>query len=115
MDQAEYATESTHQAQKSGLKPYLVIFLSDRWADFTKQPRPKSWGELDPEALKQTVRRYCQDVVRHFQSEGIQLDMYAIGNETDLGICGAFPSSIQDVSDSKRIKAWTRWENITCR
>ncbi|MBI1927153.1 glycosyl hydrolase 53 family protein [Candidatus Poribacteria bacterium] len=108
----KYATERAHKAQKSGLKPYLVIFLSDRWADFTKQPRPKRWGELDPEALKQTVRRYCHDVVRHFQNEGIQLDMYAIGNETDLGICGAFPSSIQDVSDAERIKAWTESAEI---
>ncbi|MBC8229293.1 glycosyl hydrolase 53 family protein [bacterium] len=108
----KYATEIAHAAHKSGLKPYLVIFLSDRWADFTKQPRPPAWTELDPEALKQTVRDYCGEVVQHFQNEGIKIDMYEIGNETDLGICGAFPPSIQSVSDTERIKAWSESAEI---
>jgi len=108
----KYATEIAHTAQKSGLKPYLVIFLSDRWADFAKQPRPEIWDELDTEVLKETVRDYCDEVVRHFQNEGIEIDTYAIGNETDFGICGAFPPSIQEVSDTERIKAWTESAEI---
>lgn len=108
----KYATEIAHAARESGLKPYLVIFLSDRWADFTKQPRPKIWSKLDPEALKQTVRDYCAEIVEHFQHEGIEIDMYEIGNEIDFGICGAFPPSIQSVSDMDRIKAWTESAGI---
>jgi arabinogalactan endo-1,4-beta-galactosidase len=108
----KYASEIGHIAQKNGLKPHLVIFLSDRWSDFTKQPRPKIWRELDSETLKQTVQNYCADVVKHFQREGIDIDIYAIGNEIDLGICGAFPPSIQEVSDTERIEAWTESAEI---
>ena len=108
----KYATEIAHRAQQSGLKPHLVIFLSDKWADFTKQPRPKSWRELDSASLKQAVYRYCRDVVQHFQAEGIDLEVVAIGNETDFGICGAFPPSIQGVSDADRISAWTESAEI---
>jgi arabinogalactan endo-1,4-beta-galactosidase len=108
----KYATAIAHKAQKGGFKPYLVIFLSDQWAALTKQPRPQIWSELDPEALKQTVRQYAREVVRHFQNESIQLDIYAIGNETDFGICGAFPPSIKEVSNADRIKAWTESAEI---
>src|ERR1700734_653952 len=44
-----YATETARRAKEAGLKPYLVIFLSDEWADFVKQPAPDIWKKLTPE------------------------------------------------------------------
>jgi Glycosyl hydrolase family 53 len=35
-----YATETARRMQQAGLKPFLVIFLSDEWADLVKQPLP---------------------------------------------------------------------------
>ena len=108
----EYAIETALAVQKNGMKPHLVIFLSDSWADFTKQPRPGIWKGLDAEVLRQTVRAYCAEVTKHFQDNGIEIDIYAIGNEIDLGICGAFPPSFTQVSDADRIKAWTESAEI---
>src|SRR4051812_23606335 len=33
-----YATEIAQRAHKAGLRPYLVIFLSENWSDYVKQP-----------------------------------------------------------------------------
>src|SRR5262249_31409293 len=44
-----YATQTARRAKRAGLKPYLVIFLSDDWADFVKQPAPAVWKKLTPE------------------------------------------------------------------
>ncbi len=107
-----YATETAIAAQRNGFRPHLVIFLSDGWADFTRQPRPRIWKELDTEELRRTVRDYCAGVVKHFQDNGVEIDTYAIGNEIDLGICGAFPPSFAQVSDEERIKAWTESAEI---
>src|SRR5262245_61844950 len=40
INRLNYATQTARRAKKAGLKPYLVIFLSDDWADFIKQPAP---------------------------------------------------------------------------
>ena len=38
INRLNYATETARRARRAGLKPYLVIFLSEEWADFVKQP-----------------------------------------------------------------------------
>src|SRR5262245_43543001 len=49
MNQLTYAIETARRAKQAGLKPYLVIFLSDQWADFVKQPAPAVWKNLTQE------------------------------------------------------------------
>lgn len=85
-----YATETARRAQAAGLKPYLVIFLSDQWSDFVKQPRPAIWKDLDEAALLAAVETYAERVTRHFAEAGLAVDVFAIGNEIDFGICGVF-------------------------
>lgn len=107
-----YATEIAHAAQDNGLKPYLVIFLSDKWTDISKQPMPTIWNELNTEELKSTVYQYSKRVTEHFQKEGIDIDMYEIGNETDFGICGVFPPSLDNLSEEKRMEYWAQAASI---
>lgn len=85
-----YATETARWAQRAGLKPYLVIFLSDEWADLVKQPAPGIWKNLSPEKKLGAIEAYTQSVVRHMATNGVDIDTFEIGNEIDFGICGEF-------------------------
>ena len=85
-----YATQTARRAKQAGLKPYLVIFLSDDWADFVKQPAPAIWKNLSPEKKLAAVAAYTETVVSHMAKNGVDIDTFEIGNEIDFGICGEF-------------------------
>ncbi len=87
----DYATAEVERATKAGLNPYLVIFLSENWADLTKQPAPAPWKKLSLEERAEAVRKYSRDIVSHFCAHGLTSHLYEIGNEIDYGICGVFP------------------------
>ncbi len=86
-----YATQVLERASKAGLTPYLVIFLSENWADLTKQPAPTTWQNLNLPDRAAAIRRYASDVVSYFRARGLTSHLYEIGNEIDYGICGVFP------------------------
>lgn len=86
------STRVMKRALAAGLEPYLVIFLSEDWADLMKQPAPKAWASLDLEARVAVVKAYSRETVAHFRREGLKGHLYEIGNEIDYGICGVYPS-----------------------
>lgn len=86
-----YATEVVKRALAAGLDPYLVIFLSDDWADLMKQPAPAAWKDQPLDQRVETVKRYSRDIVAHFRQQGLKSHLYEIGNEIDYGICGVYP------------------------
>ncbi len=86
-----YATEVMKRALHAGLNPYLVIFLSDDWADMMKQPIPRAWANLSFEDRASAITVYSRDIVTHFRREGLKSHLYEIGNEIDYGICGEYP------------------------
>jgi arabinogalactan endo-1,4-beta-galactosidase len=105
-----YATETARRARQAGLKPYLVIFLSDEWADFVKQPVPAAWKKLTPEKKIAAVAAYTENVASHMAKSGVEIDTFEIGNEIDFGICGEFEEEWpRRVSlDFMRTQVWPR-------
>ena len=89
-NQLTYATQTALRAQRAGLKPYLVIFLSDRWADLVKQPAPAQWKKLPAGKKLAAIEAYSESVVRQMAKSGVHIDTFEIGNEIDFGICGEF-------------------------
>jgi arabinogalactan endo-1,4-beta-galactosidase len=90
MNQLTYAIETARRAKQAGLKPYLVVFLSDEWADFVKQPVPAVWKNLTQERKLAAIADYAETVVRQMAKNGVEIDTFEIGNEIDFGICGEF-------------------------
>ena len=86
-----YATEVVKRALAGGLNPYLVIFLSEDWADMMKQPLPESLQCLTLAERAAAVKTYARDIVTHFRTIGLTSHFYEIGNEIDYGICGEYP------------------------
>ena len=90
----DYATELAHRAAQVGLKPYLILFLSDEWSDVNKQPAPAEWAGLTLEERAEAVRQYSTETAQHFIQQGITMDFYEIGNEIDFGVAGIFADTI---------------------
>jgi arabinogalactan endo-1,4-beta-galactosidase len=86
----DFATEVAKRVTPIGLKPYLILFLSDDWADVNKQPAPAEWADLTLEERAEAIRKYSHETVQHFIDQGITMDFYEIGNEIDYGIAGVF-------------------------
>lgn len=85
-----YATETAKIAQDAGMKLLLVLFLSDRWSDLTKQPAPEIWTNLNPIQKQEAIENYARAVAERFEDENLKVEMYAIGNEIDYGLCGTY-------------------------
>lgn len=85
------ATRVVKRAVAAGLDPYLVIFLSEDWADMVKQPAPAMWKDLSVSERAAAVKVYSREIVAHFRREGLSSHLYEIGNEIDYGICGVYP------------------------
>lgn len=86
----DFATEMAKRAAPIGLKPYLILFLSDDWSDVNKQPAPAEWTDLTLDERAEAIRKYSHETVQHFIEQGITMDFYEIGNEIDYGIAGVF-------------------------
>lgn len=101
------ATKVVQRALAAGLDPYLVIFLSEDWADLMKQPAPKAWASLDLQQRASAIQEYSRKTVAHFRSKGLQSHIYEIGNEIDYGICGVYPGkSTKKTPDALARKCW---------
>ncbi len=85
-----YATDVARRAQDAGLRPYLVLFLAEDWADVNKQPAPEAWADLSLDDRAEAIRSYTREAAQHFRDESVDIDFYEIGNEIDYGICGVF-------------------------
>ena len=114
MNGLNYATEVAKRAQAAGIKPYLVIFLSENWSDMVKQPVPAIWKDLDYDGKVKAVEAYAERVTKHFADAGVKIDLFEIGNEIDFGICGEFEEEWpKRVSlDYMRAKIWARMAPI---
>ncbi|QOV89122.1 glycosyl hydrolase 53 family protein [Humisphaera borealis] len=109
-----YAVDVANRARDNGLAPYLVLFLSENWADMVKQPAPAVWKDLDEPAKLAAIEAYAERVTRHFSRHGHDIDLFEIGNEIDFGICGVFeeewPKRVSIEYMSQRI--WPRMTPI---
>jgi arabinogalactan endo-1,4-beta-galactosidase len=85
-----YATDMARRAQEAGMRPYLVLFLSEDWADINKQPAPTTWADLPIDERADVIHDYARETAQYFINQSIDLDFYEIGNEIDYGICGVF-------------------------
>ena len=91
----DYATDLARRVQQAGLRPYLVLFLTEDWSDVNKQPAPAAWADLPLDERAAAIRQYARETAQHFIDQGIAIDYYEIGNEIDYGICGVFADETQ--------------------
>ena len=86
----DYVLKIAKECKNNNIAPYVVVFLSDNWADYVKQPVPEKWKEISFDDKITAVREYSKSIAAGFRKNGIAPLMYEIGNEIDFGICGEF-------------------------
>jgi beta-galactosidase len=74
------------RVKDAGLDLLLNFHYSDTWADPQKQFKPKAWGGLQFNKLKDTLKNYTKSVLLSLQNQGTMPDMVQIGNEINHGI-----------------------------
>ncbi|CAN5669031.1 hypothetical protein BH09VER1_BH09VER1_01450 [soil metagenome] len=82
----EAACELARRARAQGLGILPVLFLSENWADYVKQPIPTIWKDLSFDDRVKAVQAYAARVAARFPDQ----ELFEIGNEIDFGICGEF-------------------------
>jgi len=86
----DYVLKIANECKKNNIALYLVLFLSDNWSDYVKQPVPEKWKNLPFTDKINKIREYSKTVVSEFIKTGVTPVIYEIGNEIDFGICGEF-------------------------
>ena len=82
------AVEIGKRATQNGLKLLVDFHLSDFWADPGKQMAPRAWKGMDIETKTEAVYQFCKETLESMKSEGVDVGMVQIGNETNGMLCG---------------------------
>lgn len=84
----ERAIVMGQRATKAGLWVFLDFHYSDFWADPGKQRAPVAWEQLSLDDKAGALYSYTRDSLERALSEGVDVRMVQIGNETITAMCG---------------------------
>ena len=82
------AIEIGKRATQYGLKLLVNFHYSDFWADPAKQMVPKAWANMNVDEKSEALYAYTKDCLEKLASEGVDVGMVQIGNETNGAMCG---------------------------
>ncbi len=87
----EYAEQIMHEATAEGLRLNVFFFLSDGAAHFGQQNAPPEWAGLSVEETARRVKAYTFETTTYFLEKGLDIELYDIGNEIDIGLLNFRP------------------------
>jgi len=99
-DSLPYAMNTATLVQEQGMKCSVTLFMSSDWSDIGKQPAPEPWNtlydfsNLSLESKADIIRNYTKNTTHTLLNNGIDADLYEIGNEIDYGFCGIFEQNL---------------------
>lgn len=82
----EYTAQILREAAARGMRLDVFLFLSDREASAGAQNAPSAWRGLSVADTAVKVRESAFDTAKYFASQGLNVEVYEIGNEIDFGI-----------------------------
>jgi arabinogalactan endo-1,4-beta-galactosidase len=71
-----------------GFRLQAVLYLSDQPCGAGGQPLAAAWADLTPTQLAVSVQQSAANTASYYQSLGLNIEVFEIGNEIDFGICG---------------------------
>jgi arabinogalactan endo-1,4-beta-galactosidase len=87
----ELVAATLQDAAAAGLRLYVQLFLSDVAAHGTLQQAPAAWAGLSVADTASQVRSASFAVASDFKARGLNVEVYSIGNEIELGILNFVP------------------------
>ena len=82
----EYTAQILREAAARGMRLDVFLFLSDREASAGVQNAPSAWRGLSVADTAVKVRDSAFETAQYFLSQGLNVEVYEIGNEIDFGI-----------------------------
>lgn len=117
-DSLPYAVNTAKIVQNLDWKCSITLFLSSDWSDIGKQPAPEQWIEqydwynISINQKCNIIRNYTKNTTHYLLSNGIDADIYEIGNEIDYGICGIYEEDIVKRENIKLMENHT-WDDMS--
>ncbi|TWO72397.1 DUF1583 domain-containing protein [Caenimonas sedimenti] len=87
----EYAAATLQDAAAAGMRLYAYLYFSDRAANWGNQKAPAAWAGKSVQETAQLMEQHAFDTASYFKSRGLNVEIYELGNETDLGMAGFEP------------------------
>ncbi len=87
----EFAGQIMRQAQDRGYRLNLFLFLSNTAAHAGQQNAPPEWAGLSVAETAQRLDQYSFDITTYYMQQGLNIEIYEIGNEIDFGILNFRP------------------------
>jgi hypothetical protein len=87
----EIVAESLKQAQAAGMRLYVQLLLSDQVAYYGLQRAPAAWAGKSVAETADLLRADTATHVAYLQSQGLDIEIFALGNEIDIGILDFLP------------------------
>ena len=87
----EYATETLRGARAAGLRLHVLLALSNEPTHPGKQHVPPEWRGFSDAELGAALEEHCQKTAAHFAAQGLNVELFTIGNEIEFGILKTTP------------------------
>lgn len=88
----EYAAVTLRDAAARGMRLYAYLYFSDAAANWGNQTAPAGWAGKSLAETAALVEQHAFDTATYFKSKGLNVEIYEIGNETDIGMVDFLPN-----------------------
>lgn len=82
----EYAARTLRDAADRGMRLYAYLYFSDQAAHWGNQKAPDAWEGKSVAETAALMEQHAYDTAMHFKSKGLDVEIYELGNETDIGM-----------------------------
>jgi len=84
----EHALQVMKTGTNAGMHLNLFFYLSDTAAMAANQKAPVAWQDYSLEETANALKQHTFETTTYYKKQGLKIDLYEIGNEIELGICG---------------------------
>lgn len=89
----EIVAEALKEAKAVGMKLYVQLLLSDQVAFYGLQRAPAAWAGKSVAETAQLLRADTAQQAAYLKSQGLDVEVFSLGNEIDIGILDFLPGS----------------------
>jgi len=88
----EWAARTLRDAQDRGLRLFAYLYFSDQAANWGNQKAPDAWAGKSVSETAALMEQHAYDTAMYFKSKGLDVEIYELGNETDIGMVDFLPN-----------------------
>ncbi len=88
----EYAARTLRDAADRGMRLYAYLYFSDIAANWGNQTAPAAWAGKSVADTAALMEQHAHDTAAYFKAKGLDVEIYELGNETDIGMVDFLPN-----------------------